>query len=418
MKIGLLIIGNEILQGKITDLNTRSLASFLRGFNLDLETSMVVQDSEASIHNGLKTLFEVCDVVITSGGLGPTKDDLTKETIASFFDQKISYSEESYQVALKNYQRFNRPFENKNHGYCFLPNGFTALENSTGFAPCLFTEQAGKFLLCGPGVPKEFNSLLSDHFEKLILNRFPRNNFVFDLFTVRTKKIPEEKIFGEVDPYLWDKLSSYGSVSSLPTVMGVDIGVKIVAENDLELTQKKNELIKIFKDSPVAPAIWQFGNIPLEEYIVQLANQKKRTYGFAESCTGGLCSHRVTNVSGSSKTFLGSVVSYSEAVKASALGVSEQTLSQYGVISAEVAAEMSFGLSKTFALDIALSITGLAGPGGESDDKPIGTAFIGITSKGETLTHRLQLFGDREQLKLRFSQAVLFTLLEELEKIA
>jgi nicotinamide-nucleotide amidase len=418
MKIGLLIIGNEILEGKITDLNTRSLALFLRGLHLELESTLTVQDTENAIKNGLNSLFDQCDVVVTSGGLGPTRDDLTKETMASFFNKKISYSEDSYLVALKNYQRFNRPFENKQHGYCFLPEGFTALENTTGFAPCLFAEFSGKFLLCGPGVPREFNSLLSDHFENVILTRFPKNNHVIESFTVRTKRIPEEKIFGEVDPSLWNKLSAYGTVSSLPTVMGVDVGIKLVAKNKNELELKKKEILEIFKSSPLSSAIWQFGNTPLEEFIVSLANKKNITYGFAESCTGGLCSHRLTNIAGSSQTFLGSVVCYSEKIKSSSLGVSPETLSTFSAVSSETAGEMSSGLAKNFGVDIALSITGLAGPGGGSEDKPVGTAFVGVTSKGQTLTHRLQLFGDREQLKLRFSQAVLFYLLEELENFA
>jgi nicotinamide-nucleotide amidase len=418
MKIGLLIIGNEILEGKIADLNTRSLAVFLRELNLELTTSLVVGDLESTIHQGLKTMFTQCDVVITSGGLGPTRDDLTKEAIASYLGRGISFSESSYQVALKNYQRFNRPFEDKNHGYCFLPEGFLPLENSTGFAPCLYTEESGKHLLCGPGVPREFKSMLTDHFEKLILKHFPKSNLLIETFTARTKRIPEEKIFGEVDPTLWNKLANYGTVSSLPTVMGVDIGIKIIAHDPHEMSLKKNELMDIFQKSPVAPAIWQYGLIPLEDYIVGLANKKNITYGFAESCTGGLCSHRVTNIAGSSQTFLGSIICYSEAIKSSSLEVNPQTLAKFGVVSAETAAEMSSGLAKIFGLDVAISITGVAGPGGGTLEKPVGTAFVGLTCRGQTITHRLQLFGDREQLKLRFSQAVLFYLLEELEKFA
>lgn len=418
MKIGLLIIGNEILEGKIADLNTRSLALFLREKNLELETSLVVHDSESSIHHGLASLFASCDVVVTSGGLGPTKDDLTKEALASFWNRTISYSDISFEVAVKNYARFSRPFAGKEHGYCFLPQGFVPLENSTGFAPGLFAEHLGKYLICGPGVPREFKSLLEDHFANLVMSRFPSSGEVIESFTVRTKRIPEEKIFGEVDPTLWDKLSAFGTVSSLPNLMGVDIGVKIIAKNKTELEDTKQKLRDIFVNSPVASAIWQIGQKSVEELVVEIANKKNITYGFAESCTGGLCSHRVTNISGSSKTFLGSVVSYAESVKASALGVSEKTLSDFGAVSLETAAEMSSGLAKKWGVDIAISVTGLAGPGGGSAEKPVGTACFGVTRKGQTVTHQLQLFGDREQLKLRFSQAVLFYLLEELEKSA
>nr|MBA2404154.1 hypothetical protein [Bdellovibrionales bacterium] len=253
MKIGLLIIGNEILEGKINDANLRQLSLFLRQHHLELSASITVTDSEDAIHLGLKTLFSTCDVVVTSGGLGPTKDDVTKEAIASFMGRKINYAEAAYEVAIKNYERFSRPFAGKEHGYCFLPEGFVALNNSTGFAPALFAEHSGKYIVCGAGVPKEFKSLLEDHFLNLLQNKFPVSSELIESITVRTKRIPEEKIFGEVDPSLWDKLSHLGSVSSLPTTMGVDIGVKIKAHELQELSSKKERVLAIFENSAVKP---------------------------------------------------------------------------------------------------------------------------------------------------------------------
>jgi nicotinamide-nucleotide amidase len=416
MKIGLLIIGNEILEGKISDANTRQLSLFLKEHHLELSTALAVTDQEATIHYGLKTLFSTCDVIVTSGGLGPTKDDLTKEAIASFLGRTISYSEESYSIALKNYERFNRPFAGKEHGYCFLPEGFLPLDNSTGFAPALFAEHLGKYLLCGAGVPKEFKSLLEDHFLSLMAPKFPSNHHLIESITIKTKKIPEEKIFGEVDPILWDQLSSLGNVSSLPTTMGVDIGVKIKAENPKELAEKKKKVLAIFENSPLKPNIWQIGNLSLEEYIVGMANKKKITFGFAESCTGGLCSHRITNIAGSSQTFLGSIISYTESVKQKMLNVEASTLKNHGAVSVQTASEMASGLSQQIKSKIAISITGIAGPTGGTPEKPVGTVCFGVTNNGRTQTHSAHFPGDREQLKLRFSQAALFYLLEELEK--
>lgn len=418
MKIGLLIIGNEILEGKINDANTRQLAQFLIKENLDLSMTMTVKDQEEMIHQGLSILFDQCDVVVTSGGLGPTKDDLTKETIASWLGRKVQYSEQAFAIATKNYQRFNRMFAGKEHGYCFLPEGFEALENSTGFAPGLFTRHHNKFLISGPGVPREFKSLLDDHFVSKVLSQFPRSSQLVELYTVRTMRIPEEKIFGEVDPTLWDKLSQYGNVSSLPTIMGVDIGVKIIAASTEELQNSKSALRKIFEGSPVYPNIWQFGNVPLEELIVTKANAKKITYGFAESCTGGLCSHRVTSVSGSSQSFLGSVVCYDESVKEETLGVKKETLAKFGAVSSQTAEEMATGVAEKLKLKVAISITGLAGPNGGTPEKPVGTAFIGVFAFGKTQVHEVHFPGDREQLKMRFSQAALYHLLEEVEKNA
>ena len=418
MKVGLLIIGNEVLEGKISDANTRHLSQFLRSHHLELKLSLTVSDEEESIHTGLKTLFSLCDVVITSGGLGPTRDDITKESIASYFGKQIQFSQGAFEVAQNNYQRFNRPFAGKEHGYCFLPEGFIALDNSTGFAPGLYTENNGKYLLCGPGVPKEFKSLLEDHFLFRIEGKFPNSNQLIESVTARTKRVPEEKIFSEVDPDLWDKLCAYGTVSSLPNVMGVDIGVKIKAASLEELEEKKQKILAILKASPVNEHIWQIGNLSLEESIVALANKKGITYGFAESCTGGLCSHRITNVSGSSKTFVGSIISYAESVKQKLLNVESSTLKNHSDVSIQTAGEMSSGAAQQLRTKIAVSITGIAGPGGGTPEKPVGTVCFGITINGRTHTHTAQFPGDREQLKLRFSQAALYYLLEELEKIS
>ena len=297
-----------------------------------------------------------------------------------------------------------------------MPEGFVALNNSTGFAPAFYAEHLGKYLLCGAGVPKEFMSLLEDHFLSLVQSKFPISGELIESFTVRTKKVPEEKIFGEVDPHLWEALSQLGNVSSLPTTMGVDIGIKLKASGKKELEEKKERIRKIFNASPIFSSIWQFGNLSLEEYIVKVANEKNITYGFAESATGGMCSHRITNISGSSKTFIGSVVSYAESVKHKILNVEATTLKTHGVVSVQTASEMSSGLSQQLKTKIAISITGIAGPAGGSIDKPVGTVCFGVTNNGKTLTHITHFKGDREQLKLRFSQAALFYLLEELEK--
>lgn len=418
MKIGLLIIGNEILEGKINDANTRQLAQFLIKENLELTMSMTVKDQEKMIHQGLSTLFDQCDIIVTSGGLGPTKDDLTKETIASWLGRKVEFSQQAYEVATKNYQRFNRAFPGKEHGYCYLPEGFEALDNSTGFAPGLLARHLDKFIISGPGVPREFKSLLEDHFVTKVLSHFSRPTQLVELYTVRTMRIPEEKIFGEVDTNLWDRLSQYGNVSSLPTIMGVDIGVKLIASSAKELKNYKAELKKIFETSPIFPNIWQFGSTPLEDLIVTKANAKKIKYGFAESCTGGLCSHRMTSVSGSSQSFYGSVVCYDESVKQKSLGVKKETLQKFGAVSVETAEEMASGLAKSLNLDVAISITGLAGPNGGTPEKPVGTAYIGVWAFGKTQVHHVHFPGDREQLKMRFSQAALYHLLEEVEKNA
>jgi nicotinamide-nucleotide amidase len=418
MKIGFLIIGSEVLDGKISDLNTKILAEFLRTNHLEVNEAIVARDDKSSIMSALENLFAGHDVVVTSGGLGPTKDDITKETLASYLGRKVCYSEEAYKVAQENYQRFNRPFPGKEHGYCFLPDGFFPLSNSTGFAPGFYTKHGEKFLFSGPGVPREFKSMLQDHFKNMIKDKINHNELL-DNVIVRTKSVPEEKIFNEVDPSLWEKLEAFGEVSSLPILMGVDIGVKVKASSLEEMAKKVAAVKNIIEQSPVRPHVWHFGSESIEEKIVTLANQKNIRFGFAESATGGLCSHRITNISGSSQCFMGSIVCYDEKVKEHVLGVKSETLKNHSAVSIECAEEMAGGLLRNFSLDIAISITGFAGPGGGNDKFPVGSVCIGksVRSK-ESAAESLVLKGDREVLKLRFSQAALYALLEEVEKFA
>ncbi len=418
MKIGFLIIASEVLDGKISDTNTKLMAEFLRTYHLEIKRSMIARDDKTSIQEALKSLFSDCDLIFTSGGLGPTKDDITKDTIASFFGRAIKFSDVACKIAEENYKRFDRPFPGKDHGYCFLPEGFTALSNSSGFAPGLYSQHNKKFLFSFPGVPRELQSMLQDHLLSFI-EKHREKDSVLGHVIVRTKKVPEEKIFKEVDPTLWEKLEKFGEVSSLPNLMGVDIGVKMKTKTHDEMAIKVAGVMKIIEESPIKKSVWHCGPESLEEKIVTLANQKKIRFGFAESATGGLCSHRITNISGSSQCFLGSIICYDEKIKQHILGVSGKTLEKFTAVSLETAEEMAEGLKKNFSLDIAISLTGYAGPGGGNDKYPVGSVCIGKSLQhGGTSAEHFNFKGDREILKQRFSQAALHTLLEEIEKFA
>lgn len=417
MNIGFLIIGSEVLDGKILESNTRTLAEFLRFQNLEVQEAQIVRDHKEAITEALQQLFTNNDLVITSGGLGPTKDDITKETIANFLGRKIIFSPEAMSVSEENYQRMGRTFPGKDHGYCYLPENFIPLSNSTGFAPSFYTHHENKLLFSAPGVPREFKSMLQDHLLSIISEKIGHENLKHVI--VKTRGIPEEKIFGEVDTDLWDKLEKIGEVSSLPNLMGVDIGVKIKTQSQEETLRKEKEVISIFQNSPVAPNIWSYGPDLLEEKIVAIANRKNIHYGFAESATGGLCSHRITGISGSSQSFMGSVICYDEGIKERILGVKAETLAKFSAVSEETAKEMAQGLLEKFNLDVAVAITGYAGPSGGSEKYPVGSVCIGRAVKGkESAAEVFHFRGDRELLKQRFSQAALFTLLDELEKFA
>ncbi len=418
MKIGFLIIGSEVLDGKITDANTKLLADFLKTHHLEINEAFVARDRAKAISEALQTLWAQNDIVITSGGLGPTKDDITKETLAAFLDRALIYSKHSHHVAEENYKRFERPFPGKDHGYCYLPEGFFPLSNRTGLAPGFYTDNGKKLLFSAPGVPREFKSMLEEHFIGLIAERMDKT-YIRDNVIIRTKGIPEEKIFAEIVPGLWEQLEEFGEVSSLPIIMGVDIGVKLKARNLDEMSSKVAAIHHIIDTSALRPNVWHYGPESLEEKIVVLANQKKIKFGFAESATGGLCSHRITSISGSSQCFMGSVICYDEKVKEHILGVSAKTLKECTAVSLVCANEMATGLRDKFSVDIAISITGFAGPGGGNDKYPVGSVCIGRAVKNTPAqAHDFHFKGDRELLKQRFAQAALHALLEEVEQFS
>jgi nicotinamide-nucleotide amidase len=200
--------------------------------------------------------------------------------------------------------------------------------------------------------------------------------------------------------------------------MGVDIGVKIRATTKEGLAAKRCSVLGLIDASPVKANVWQVGQEKLEEVIVKKAAEKKASYGFAESCTGGLLSHRITAVPGSSQNFFGSVVSYDSSVKVKLLDVPAATIDRFGVVSTETAEAMAQGLAKRLGTSIAVSTTGIAGPSGGTEETPVGTVCIGVHVNGKTTSIRYQFRGDRALLKERFSEAALMALLDALETFA
>lgn len=414
MKIGFLIIGSEVLNGIVNDLNLKILSEFLASHQLEIHEALLCRDDSDSIASDLSRLVSNNDLVITSGGLGPTKDDITKQALASFFNVPVVFSEESLSVASKNYERLGKPSPDKKHEYAQFPKEFTPLNNKAGYAPGIFVSLKNKFVLSGPGVPKEFKAILEEHFEPLFKSQLKQDFFQETLF-IRTKGIPEEKIFNELDTKLWDELENFGQVSSLPVLMGVNIGVKISASTLGELAGKKEKVLNVFESSPLKNYIWNTGFQKLEEKILEITNSKKIKFGFAESATGGLCSNRITNISGSSASFMGGIVCYDENVKENLLGVPREILDEYTAVSIECAEELARGIVNKLNLDIGISITGYAGPGGGTDKYPVGSVCIGVMKKGSKPTAKhYVLRGDREHLKEAFSEVALFTLFQEL----
>lgn len=368
MNISLLAIGTELLNGKVQELNTHSLSKQVTKFDFTLVSSLSVIDSKVSIHSAIDYLSTCSDVIIVSGGLGPTKDDITKEVLIEK-----------------------------------LGDNFSEITNHNGVAKGLSFDQKVK-VFATPGVPAEFEMMIKKEIIPSLNLKVKDNNQVI----FKTYKMGEAKIFNELCPTLWSDLEKFGEVSSLPILSGVNIGVNLI---DIS---KKEELINFVKSTKLNDLIWNIGAESLEEVIINKAKSKKLKIGFAESCTGGLVASKITDVSGSSSVLWGSIVSYSNDVKEKSLNVNEETIRDHGAVSIEVAKEMASGARRNLGVDIAVSTTGIAGPNGGSENKPVGTVCIGISTKNKTEAFRLEFKGNREILKERFAKAALYKLLENL----
>lgn len=411
MKIEVLLIGNELLQGKIQDKNAHWLAQKILKLGHKMSHVTIVSDEENTLKKALEIAWNRSDLVITSGGLGPTKDDISKHVIADFFQLPIEANDEALKITLSQYERYERVYDRENYHYHQLPLGFAAVYNPTGFAPGLKYTKDQKTIFCAPGVPQEFMSMLSENIQNLL----GMSDKILEPFTVKTFKLPESQIFNSIMPDLWNHLEKYGPPASLPHYSGVDIGVLLEGTAE-QIKKQKLELVEYFENSPIKNNIYYFGNKTLPEIILEKAILKNITFGFAESCTGGLNSSRITDLSGSSKVFMGSVVCYSNDVKIHSLGVNAKTIETFGAVSEETAREMAAGALKNLNVDIAISTTGIAGPTGGSQDKPVGTVGIGIATKNNCISEIYHFKGDREILKYRFSQMALYLLLTEINK--
>jgi nicotinamide-nucleotide amidase len=413
LNVSMIVIGDEILSGRTSDLNGNWLAKFLFKTGLNFKAIRFIQDDQNEIFKALNSSFEESEIVITSGGIGPTLDDKTKNSLASYFNKKIIERDDVAEIVTKNYIQFGRTWTKEHNNYHFFPEDFTATNNPRGLAPGItyFDHTKNKLLLAGPGVPREFTQIVEQEFLPIIKHNFS-NRFQENFQTViRTKGVAEEKIFFELCPTLWQELENFGKVSSLPHTIGIDIIVSYYGNLD-EHNLKLKKIRSIIELSQLATHVWQYGNKPINEMVLEYANENKFLFAFAESCTGGLVSSKITDLSGASSTFLGGVISYANSAKSHLLNVQDDTLNKFGAVSIETATEMAIGARDQFKADFAVSISGIAGPGGGTVQKPTGTVVIGYASKNINGARSFIFPGDRIRRKERFADMALLTLLE------
>lgn len=413
LNVSMIVIGDEILNGRTTDLNGSWLSKYLFKKGLNFKAIRFIHDDIEEMNKALNDSINESDIIITSGGIGPTLDDKTKNALASFFNKKIIERQDVAEIVTQNYIQFGRSWSPGHNHYHFFPEDFIATNNPRGLAPGIayFENKMKKLILAGPGVPREFSEMVDVEFLPLIDKFFPERFQQNFQTVIRSIGVAEEKIFFELCPNLWQDLEKFGKVSSLPHTIGIDIVVSYNG-NSLEHEKKQADIQNLIAQSSLGPHVWQYGNLGLNEMVLLLARQKKLTFAFAESCTGGLASSKITDLPGASEVFMGAVVSYANQAKTHLLNVTPKTIEEFGAVSIETATEMAIGARAQFKTDFAVSISGIAGPDGGSKEKPAGTVVIGYANNKKSGARLFILPGDRVRRKERFADMALLTLLE------
>ena len=399
MKAGIFLVGTELLNGATIDTNSIYIAEELNKYGIEIEFKMTVRDVMSEITKALTYAKKNVDLVILTGGLGPTDDDITKEAMAKFLKKKLVVDEKEKKELLKKYKSYKNP-NKTNFKEVEKPEGAISFKNDVGMAPAVYVDG----LVAFPGFPNELKNM----FPKFLKYYVKENNlksqiYIKDIITYgigeSVLETTVKDLFTEGDIFYEFLVKDYGTLIRLQTKIE---NKKNVAKIVKKLYNRISEFIIGEDDDRIENTIYECLN----------SGEKPLTISTAESCTGGMIASKLIEVPGISKNFIESIVSYSNEAKIKRLKVKKETLEKYGAVSEEVAREMLAGL-KT---DIGISTTGIAGPDGGTKDKPVGLVYIGIKVKDEVKIFRRELKGDRNKIRQRAMMHALYNLLKILSK--
>jgi len=394
MKTGIITVGNELLTGFIDDTNASWLGRALTAIGLPPVWHLTVSDNREEIKSALATIpTNITDVIIT-GGLGPTPDDITMKTVADFYGFDLEYDEKYWKSLAQRFKRSGRTIPEINKNQAFVLVGPEIIPNPVGSARGALINQNNQRLYILPGVPIEMKAM----YTATILPLIKPENVVAKVSVLRTTGIMESALAEK----LVNINSNFPTVTMayLPRITGVDI--RLIGNDQVEIEGFKLEVERIAGDY-----IYGYEDTELEDVVGELLTKEKLTIATAESCTGGLVSHRLTQTPGSSDYFMGSIVAYSNNIKMNLLDVQESTLLKYGAVSEETVVEMAIGARTRLGTDIGIATTGIAGPGGGTPEKPVGLVYIGLATEKRVKTRKFIFHFNRQLNKLLTSQVAL-----------
>ena len=413
MKVSIITIGDEILIGQIVDTNSAWIAKSLNEIGLDLSKIYSISDSESVILRTLNRAKELSDIVIITGGLGPTNDDITKHTLVNYFNDKLVRNQEVLVHIKQLFKKFGVQEINKlNEQQADLPSKCKVLFNKLGTAPGMWFEKDNKHFISMPGVPFEMKYLMNTHVLPELQSRF--SEIVIVHKTILTQGVPES-ILADIIATWELELPGTIKLAYLPSEGMVRLRLSTRGKDKELLNSTIDEQIEKLK-LIIPKLIFGEENDTLEQRIGQELLRVNASVGSAESCTGGYVAHLITQVSGASAYFKGSVLAYNAAVKQAVLGVQAKTITDYGVVSKQVAEEMALGVQQLMKVDYAIATTGIAGPSGGTVDNPVGTIWTSVATPNGVQSVKYQLGTERVRNIKRSSTAVLLDLLHILER--
>lgn len=395
MKAELISVGTEILLGDIVNTNAQFLARELASIGIDVYRQEVIGDNEDRLLKTIDEALKRSDMVITTGGLGPTGDDLTKETACKYFGMKMELHEESLKALKIYFKRLNRQITENNMKQVYFPKEAKVLPNPNGTAPGAILEKDNKIIVILPGPPREMKPMFINHVKNYLA---PKGKGIIISKVLR--------ILGIGESYAAEKLKDIIDGTENPTVAPYakeeDILFRITAKaNSKEEGLKLIEPVKKQIIDRLGIDVYGEDDEKIEEVVSKLLIDRNIKISTAESCTGGMIASRLIGVPGVSEVFLEGAVTYSNEAKMRTLNVKEETLKKFGAVSAETAMEMAEGIAKRTGSDISVVTTGIAGPGGGTEDKPVGLVYFGLYYKEKTYTYRYVFNGDRNKVRLK-----------------
>ena len=377
----IITIGDEILIGQIVDTNSAWMAQQLNLIGVAVKQITSVSDDEGHILNSLAQAEQRADIILITGGLGPTKDDITKKTLAKYFGMGFRRDEAALEMVASIFKKYNRPLIDINIQQADVPDGCEVIVNKNGTAPCMWFEQNNKIFVSMPGVPFEMMYLMDDEILPRIKAKFTLPTIVHK--TILTANIGESFLAKEIEA-IEDALPDHIKLAYLPKLGQVRLRLSARGENEIALNNEVNVFAQQIMEK-ISKFVVVDEDIPFEKAILNIMQDRGLTLSTAESCTGGYIAHLITQHPGCSSVYWGGAVAYAYELKESILGVKESTLTQFGAVSEETVTEMAEGAIHHFKTDYAIAVSGIAGPDGGTEDKPVGTVWIAISNKNKTV---------------------------------